>query len=62
VLPVPYQEIHTRSMLPIAHLTWSGVWTGIAAGAVERARAFLRNARRAGGQTPPVPRSSPPPA
>jgi acyl-CoA dehydrogenase len=53
VLPIPYQEIHTRSMLPIAHLTWSGVWSGVAAGAVERARAFLRNARRGGGQLPP---------
>jgi acyl-CoA dehydrogenase len=53
VLPTPYQEIHGRSMLPIAHLTWSGVWCGVAAGAVERARAFLRNARRSGGQLPP---------
>jgi acyl-CoA dehydrogenase len=53
VLPTPYQEIHARSMLPIAHLTWSGVWCGVAAGAVERARAFLRNARRGGGQLPP---------
>jgi acyl-CoA dehydrogenase len=53
VLPAPYQEIHTRSMLPIAHLTWSGVWSGVAAGAVERARAFLRNARRSGGPLPP---------
>ena len=53
VLPTPYQEIHARSMLPIAHLTWSGVWSGVAAGAVERARAFLRNARRGGGQAPP---------
>ncbi len=53
VLPTPYQEIHARSMLPIAHLTWSGVWSGVAAGAVERARAFLRNARRGGGQSPP---------
>ena len=52
VLPAPYQEIHTRSMLPIAHLTWSGVWAGVAASAVDRARTFLRNARR-GGQTPP---------
>ena len=41
-------------MMPVAHLTWSGVWAGIAAGAVERARAFVRNAaRRAGGQLPP---------
>jgi acyl-CoA dehydrogenase len=53
VLPTPYQEIHARSMLPIAHLTWSGVWSGVAAGAVERARAFLRNARRGGSQSPP---------
>jgi acyl-CoA dehydrogenase len=53
VLPAPYHDIHLRSMLPIAHLTWSGVWSGIAAGAVERARAFLRNARRSGSTLPP---------
>jgi acyl-CoA dehydrogenase len=53
VLPAPYQEIHARSMLPIAHLTWSGVWSGVAAGAVQRARAFLRKARHHGGQSPP---------
>ena len=54
VVPVPYQRIHTQSMMPVAHLTWSGVWSGVAAGAVERARAFLRNAaRRSGGQLPP---------
>jgi acyl-CoA dehydrogenase len=53
VLPAPYQEIHTRSMVPIAHLTWSGVWSGVAAGAVDRARAFLRNARRSGSTLPP---------
>jgi acyl-CoA dehydrogenase len=54
VLPVPYQKIHAQSMMPIAHLTWSGVWSGVAAGAVERARAFLRTAaRRSGGQLPP---------
>jgi acyl-CoA dehydrogenase len=39
VLPVPYQEIHARSMLPIAHLTWSGVWSGVAAGAAHLTRA-----------------------
>jgi acyl-CoA dehydrogenase len=53
VLPAPYQEIHTRSMLPIAHLTWSGAWSGVAASAVQRARAFLRKARHGGGQSPP---------
>jgi acyl-CoA dehydrogenase len=54
VLPVPYAKILSQSMMPIAHLTWSGAWCGVAAGAVERARAFLRTAsRRSGGQMPP---------
>jgi acyl-CoA dehydrogenase len=54
VLPEPYQAILAQSMMPIAHLTWSGVWSGVAAGAVERARRFLRTAaRRSGGQLPP---------
>lgn len=54
VLPVAYQTIHSHSMMPIAHLTWSAVWSGIAAGAVARARSFMRNAaRRGAGQMPP---------
>ena len=41
-------------MMPVAHLAWSGAWTGIAAGAVERARLFVRNAaRKSDGQLPP---------
>lgn len=54
ILPDPYQKIHAHSMVPIAHLTWTGVWSGVAAGAVHRARMFVRNAaRHAGGQLPP---------
>ncbi len=54
VLPAPYEKIHPQTMMPVAHLTWSGAWTGVAAGAVERARLFVREAaRRAGGQLPP---------
>jgi len=54
VLPVSYETIHARTMMPVAHLTWSGAWSGIAAGAVERARLFVRAAaRRADGQLPP---------
>jgi acyl-CoA dehydrogenase len=54
VLPEPYQRIHAHTMMPVAHLTWSGVWTGVAAGAVERAKQFVRKAARgAGGQMPP---------
>jgi len=54
ILPEPYQKIHTHTMMPVAHLTWSAVWSGLAAGAAERARRFTRGAaRRGGGQLPP---------
>jgi acyl-CoA dehydrogenase len=54
VLPVPYQKIHAQTGMPVAHLTWSAVWTGIAAGAVDRARNFTRAAARGrNGQLPP---------
>jgi acyl-CoA dehydrogenase len=54
VLPEPYEKIHTHTMIPVAHLTWSGVWSGAAAGAVDRARRFVRGAARHGsGQLPP---------
>ena len=42
VIPESYERIHPQSMVPIAHLTWSGVWCGIAAGAVAHARRFVR--------------------
>ncbi len=54
VFPEPYDRIHVQTMMPFAHLTWSSAWTGVAAGAVERARLFVRNAaRKADGQLPP---------
>ena len=53
IMPVPYEVIHSQSMVPAAHLMWSGVWCGIAAGAVARARKFMRKAARAGGDLPP---------
>jgi acyl-CoA dehydrogenase len=53
IMPVPYGVIHTQSMVPASHLMWSGVWCGVAAGAVERARKFMRKAARAGGDLPP---------
>jgi acyl-CoA dehydrogenase len=54
ILPEPYHKIHTQTVMPVAHLTWSAVWAGIAAGAVDRARAFVRAAaRKSGGQMPP---------
>jgi acyl-CoA dehydrogenase len=54
ILPTSYSEIHARTMMPIAHLTWSGVWAGIAAAAVDRTRAFVRKAtHQADGTMPP---------
>jgi acyl-CoA dehydrogenase len=54
ILPDPYQKIHVQTMVPVAHLTWASVWAGVAGGAVERARLFLRHAaRQANGQLPP---------
>lgn len=54
VLPDPYEKIHRLTMAPVAHLAWAGVWAGIAAAAVERARTFIRKAaRQANGQLPP---------
>jgi acyl-CoA dehydrogenase len=49
-----YDKIHAQTMTPVAHLSWSSVWAGIAAAAVERAQMFIRKAARgAGGQLPP---------
>jgi acyl-CoA dehydrogenase len=54
VLPEPYAIVHTRTMVPFAHLLWGSVWTGIAAGALTRTQAYIRNAvRQSGGQLPP---------
>jgi acyl-CoA dehydrogenase len=53
ILPVSYDEIHARTMVPVAHLVWSGAWAGIAAAATDRARAFVRKARQRADGTPP---------
>jgi acyl-CoA dehydrogenase len=54
ILPEPYEKIHSHTMMPFAHLAWSGAWAGIAAAAVDRARAFVRKAaHRSGGTLPP---------
>ena len=46
VVPVPYEKVQAQTMMPIAHLTWSAVWSGLAAAAVDRARRFVRAAAR----------------
>ena len=46
VLPDGYDEISSRTMLPVSHILWSSLWLGIATDAVNRARAFIRDAAR----------------
>lgn len=54
VVPVSYEKIQSHTMMPVAHLTWAAVWSGLAAAAVERARRCVRNAARNGtGQLAP---------
>jgi acyl-CoA dehydrogenase len=54
VLPAHYDSIHKHSMGPIASLLWGATWSGAAAGAVARARQFVRSvARQGNGQLPP---------
>jgi acyl-CoA dehydrogenase len=55
ILPVSYDKIHAQTMMPVAHLLWSAAWAGIATAAVDRARAFVRQAaQRSGGTLPPA--------
>jgi acyl-CoA dehydrogenase len=54
VVPVPFSDVASQTMLPVSHILWSSVWLGIASDAVGRARAFVRGeARRTPGAAPP---------
>ena len=55
VYPDAYERISARTMVPTTHLLWAAVWSGVASGAVGRAREFVRHAARAaGGALPPA--------
>jgi acyl-CoA dehydrogenase len=49
IIPEPYDAISPRTMVPVAHLTWSSLWLGIASDAVAKARAFVRKQGQPGG-------------
>jgi len=42
IMATPFADIAACTMVPISHILWSAVWSGIAGDAVARARAFLR--------------------
>ena len=55
LFPVPYADASMETMVPVSHLLWAALWTGIASDAVARAAAFVRAAaRRTPGTTPPT--------
>jgi acyl-CoA dehydrogenase len=54
ILPQGYDEMSSRTMLPVSHILWSSLWLGMATDAVNRARAFIRDAaRKKPGSVPP---------
>jgi acyl-CoA dehydrogenase len=54
VLPIPFGDIASQTMLPVSHVLWTSLWLGLASDAVGRARAFVRaEARRNPGTVPP---------
>jgi acyl-CoA dehydrogenase len=55
VLPTPFPRVSVESMVPVSHILWSHLWSGIATDAFERARAFVRAAaKQKPGQPPPT--------
>lgn len=54
IVPVPYADVHAKTMHPFSHTVWSALWVGIAADSVNRARGFVRaEARKTPGTLPP---------
>ena len=53
ILPMSFNEILAETMHPYSHIVWGALWSGIAADAVNRSRAFVRvEARKTPGETP----------
>jgi acyl-CoA dehydrogenase len=54
IVPQPFGEIASPTMVPVSHLLWSAVWSGIASDALSRAHRFVRaEARKTPGSLPP---------
>ncbi len=54
ILPVPFADILSQTMHPFAHITWSALWLGIAADAVNMARKFVKNEAKRNLEMPPI--------
>ncbi len=54
VLPTSFGDISAQTMVPYSHILWSSLWWGIAAEAVKRAAAHVRNDARKNPGTMPA--------
>lgn len=55
IIATPFADMSNVTVVPVSHLLWSGCWQGIAAAAVNKARAFVRGQARANpGTVPPT--------
>ena len=54
ILPVPFADILSETMHPFAHITWSALWAGIAADAVNKARKFVKKEAKRHIEMPPI--------
>ena len=55
ILPVPYADISSHTMLPTSHVVWGSVWLGLASSAADRAKRYVQaEARKKPGTTPPA--------
>jgi acyl-CoA dehydrogenase len=54
ILPEPFADIAMRTMVPVSHILWTSIWSGLATDATNRARACVRaEARKTAGTIPP---------
>jgi acyl-CoA dehydrogenase len=54
ILPVPFDDILSQTMHPYSHIVWASLWLGIAADAVNQARAYVRGEARKNPQLRPT--------
>jgi acyl-CoA dehydrogenase len=53
IIPIPYADVSSQTMLPVSHIVWASLWLGIATDAVTRTRAYVRSiARKTPDQIP----------
>jgi len=52
ILPEPFANILSQTMHPYSHIVWGSLWSGIAANAVNLARAFVREQARKNPSAP----------